>query len=1002
MRLLISLLSVFWLVDSLEAKSNGFFNRITTDDGLASNNVYTVWQDRKGYIWVGTSNGLQRFDGKYFLYFPIEKPKKLPAQPVRQILEDKKGRMWIRYGEEYGIYNPADLSFQSIPLENIEVRFHGEKLWMDSRGNIFVLLRRNKLLVYDPVANIFTDKNLPIILPKGFKPNSIFEDVETGLYWIGCEEGMAVYDSKNKRTYSKTNNPLQLPNLDNEDISTVFHYHIDSKRVHWVVYWSPNQKFIAYDEKTQKYITKSETRDYPPVGEYREIASLLETNEGELWYYGVNMLYQFDERKVTFEPLTHESLNFTEIYYMYEDKEGGIWVASDEGIYHYANYFPDIKYGFFNEGEPKHIFLSLTEIHKKNNPKKEYWITSWGRGLVFLDEEFKEIKLSNFYKDTPNSTEYKQPWCILQDRNTGKVWMGAQSGVLQLVNPETKALENHRLPIFRNSTIRSISQDEVGNIWFTTQRGDLIRFQAGKAVENSSFELIREFKGFSFAHLVDKKNRVWVCTSNNGVYILDGKTGEVIRHIDDKILSSNKQEKITQLNDSIFFFGYDLLNAYNFNSGENRILSYSEGMISNDILHMQTDKDGFLWIYTPIGICRYNYFQNSFTNYSKKDGFGRLERDGNGGVLTEDGRLIFTGYHSLVSFNPSQFNSSIKPDRPSLTNIKLFDNFLFVDSLNTESKRTFSHHQNAFTFYFSTLDFTNQDKLKYFHRLSEIDQDWQLSGQANMAVYSLLPPGRFTLEFRSENEEGMSSPIGFFYFRISPPFYETWWFRLLVGAVFLSIVAVMYRLHINRILAVVNVRNRVARDLHDDMGSTLSTINILSAMAKTKLNTDPVRTSEYISKISDNCQRMMEAMDDIVWSIKPQNDSMDKIIARMREFATNAMEAKDINFRFEIDEDIYKVKLPMDSRRDLFLVFKESVNNLVKYSRCEKAIVHFSLRKGKLHMRVKDYGQGFELNGADSGNGLNNMKRRAQNMGGELTIISELGEGTEVVLDVGI
>lgn len=133
-----------------------------------------------------------------------------------------------------------------------------------------------------------------------------------------------------------------------------------------------------------------------------------------------------------------------------------------------------------------------------------------------------------------------------------------------------------------------------------------------------------------------------------------------------------------------------------------------------------------------------------------------------------------------------------------------------------------------------------------------------------MAVYSLLPPGRYLLEFKSENEERLSSPIGTFYFRVLSPFYETWWFRLLLGIVIIGVIFLIYKLNLNRILAVVNVRNRVARDLHDDMGSTLSTINILSSMAKTKLHTDSVNTSEYLSKISENSQRMMESMDDIV------------------------------------------------------------------------------------------------------------------------------------------
>ncbi|MCC5937117.1 MAG: hypothetical protein JJU34_07535 [Lunatimonas sp.] len=1002
MKSITALCLYFWLVLASAANPLRFFNRITVEDGLASNNVYAVWQDKKGYLWIGTSNGLQRFDGNYFLSFGIEKPQKLPAQPVRQILEDKKGRMWIRYGDSYGIYNPANRSFEAVPFEHKEVRFKGEKLWMDEKGNIYVLLRRNKLLVYDSLRNVFTQDKLPITLPTGYEPNSIFEDAKTGYYWIGCEQGIAVYDPKNDETYHQEYNPLLLPYLNDETIRRVSHVHIDNKRIHRVVYWNPDQHFLAYDELTRTTHSGSEALNHNPSGQYRETVALLETTLGECWYYGVNTLFNFNEESAAFAPYQMESLSFSEVYHLYEDKEGGIWIATDEGIYHNANYAPEITYRVFNEGEPRHLFLAIGEIHPKKSSRIEYWIASWGRGLLFLDQEMHEIQEPNLYRDTPSLKEYQQPWCMMQERNTGLVWVGAQMGILQLVDPDTKQLQNLKLPVFRNSTIRSISQDKADNIWFTTQRGDLIRYRAGLPLENSSFELIREFDGFSFAHVVDQENRVWVCTSNNGVFVLDGNNGDIIRHLDDQILSSNKQEKMLQLNDSIFFFGYDLLNAYNANSGENRILSYSEGLISNDILHMQADRDGFLWIYTPNGICRYNYFQHSFTHFGKKDGFGPLELDGYGGTLTKDGRIIFTGYHSLVSFNPSQFNSSIKPDRPSLTNIKLFDHFLFVDSLNSASKRTFAHDQNAFTFYFSTLTFTNQDKLKYFHRLSGIDEDWQFSGQSSMAVYSLLPPGDYTLEYRSENEEGMSSTIGSFFFRITPPFHESWWFRLLIVTLVLFTLSIMYRLHINRILAVVKVRNRVARDLHDDMGSTLSTINILSSMAKTKIQTDPVKASEYISKITENCQRMMEAMDDIVWSIKPQNDSMDRIIARMREFANQALEAKDIDYHMEVADEVFKVKLPMDARRDLFLIFKESVNNLVKYSKSPKAYIQFSLKKDKLHVCIIDYGQGFDVEKAESGNGLSNMKKRAQTMGGELKISSKKGEGTEVVLTIAV
>src|SRR5690606_33655061 len=378
----------------------------------------------------------------------------------------------------------------------------------------------------------------------------------------------------------------------------------------------------------------------------------------------------------------------------------------------------------------------------------------------------------------PKNIETFQPWVLLQEKKSGMVWVGVQKGGLLIIDPNNLETNIHHFPIFRQSTIRSISQDAFGNIWFTTQRGDLIKYEADKSLTNESFKLIRAFNGYAFAHLVDQQNRVWIGTSDKGVYCLDATTGKELKHLTDKLLSSNKQEKITQLNDSIFFFGHDLLNAYNDKSGENRILSYSEGMISNGIINMQVDLEGYLWVYTPKGLCRYNYYKNSFTHYPPKGGFELLEADGNGGTITADGRIIFTGYQSLAAFNPSQFNNSIKPDRPVLTNIRLFNQYFFADSLNTDEKRTFNHDKNAFTFYFSTLNFTNQEKLKYFHKLSNIDRDWQSGGASNMAVYSLLPPGNYTFEFRSENEEGISSPIGSFVFTIKPPFHETWWFRM--------------------------------------------------------------------------------------------------------------------------------------------------------------------------------------------------------------------------------
>jgi signal transduction histidine kinase len=186
------------------------------------------------------------------------------------------------------------------------------------------------------------------------------------------------------------------------------------------------------------------------------------------------------------------------------------------------------------------------------------------------------------------------------------------------------------------------------------------------------------------------------------------------------------------------------------------------------------------------------------------------------------------------------------------------------------------------------------------------------------------------------------------------------------------------------------------------MGSTLSTINILSSMAKTKIGTDPAKSSEYISKISENSQRMMEAMDDIVWSIKPQNDTMEKLIARMRELANHVLESKDILFTMEVDERVEGMKLSMDARRDLFLIFKEGINNAAKYSRATRLFISFSLDNNLFVLKIKDYGVGFDPQEMHDGNGLENMRKRAANLNGTLSIQSKPGEGTELILKISL
>ena len=207
----------------------------------------------------------------------------------------------------------------------------------------------------------------------------------------------------------------------------------------------------------------------------------------------------------------------------------------------------------------------------------------------------------------------------------------------------------------------------------------------------------------------------------------------------------------------------------------------------------------------------------------------------------------------------------------------------------------------------------------------------------------------------------------------------------------------IYRIRINKILAIQNVRNAISRELHDDVGSTLSSLHMVSSLAKKKLREDPEKTGELLEKITESSERMTGDMQDIVWAVNPMNDSFAQIIARMQKFSAQLCEAKNIELFFTADEKIKLLKLPLKYRTDLFMIFKEAANNLAKYSHATKAYV--GLRKNNHHfiLEIKDDGIGFNVKNTFQGNGLRNMHTRAKSLKGTLSVLSGT-EGTSITL----
>jgi two-component sensor histidine kinase len=286
----------------------------------------------------------------------------------------------------------------------------------------------------------------------------------------------------------------------------------------------------------------------------------------------------------------------------------------------------------------------------------------------------------------------------------------------------------------------------------------------------------------------------------------------------------------------------------------------------------------------------------------------------------------------------------------------------------------------------------------YQFQFKEIDKNWYDYKVQINTYFHEIPGGKYSFIVRQKNNPKISLTIKV---NVRPHVWQKWWFLPSIYIIILLIIgSVFYFLFLYRLRQTVQmrqVRNHIAADLHDEIGATLSGIGILSSLAQKKLD-ESHPSFGLLGRINDDALSIGNTMDDIVWSINPKNDDLESIIARMSRYAAELFDAKDIDYQIVIPENLKEVKLTMEQRRDVYLIFKEAVNNLVKYSKCKNALVEIKVSK-QFELLIRDNGIGFDPMKETNRNGLKNLKSRANDLNGSLEIKSEIGNGTSIKLN---
>jgi signal transduction histidine kinase len=417
-------------------------------------------------------------------------------------------------------------------------------------------------------------------------------------------------------------------------------------------------------------------------------------------------------------------------------------------------------------------------------------------------------------------------------------------------------------------------------------------------------------------------------------------------------------------------------------------------MDASTVSSMCQDKEGDLWINNR-SLIRFNPYTEVFHLYNTHNGLHSMMGINQRIIADADLNIYLTKFEGIEWINKREEDQRISRINLVTEGLEINgDRMLLGYGKHRVQILNLSASQNNLTFFFSAISFDDVADIRYIYKLEGFDRSWNPCENLREARYTNLPPGTYTFTFNVLNHPGYRNAENQLMVIIHPFLWQRWWF-ITSALLFLgSLIYLGYRIRINQLLKVERLRSRIASDLHDDVGSTLSSVSILSDLLDRQVGEGNPR--RMLDSIRNSSRQMMEKLDDIVWVVSPSNDQFRDLGLRLSEYAIPLCETKGIRFEFELDECLSQSRLSVEIRRNLFLIAKEAINNAVKYAGCSRIVISFMMHNQFLTMSMTDNGKGFDPEAPTSRNGVRNMKLRAIAMGSLLEIQSTHGTGTTV------
>ncbi|MHA4810429.1 ligand-binding sensor domain-containing protein [Flavitalea flava] len=1012
------------------------FRNVGINDGLSQSSVVDIAFDSTGFAWFATQDGLNRFDGKEFLIFrknfnDITTPA---GSRLGKVVCHSSGEIWIITSEgrleRLDRYRKVFISVDTLGAERIALPAVS-CFYEDRKHNWWIGTESEGIFLYHPLSGKIKHFNTQSSSPFQIGSNSIhaiFEDKDNQC-WILTDNGLMVCDPltfrfkqfllhTDKDSHSeKEEQPVSCSSICQDQEGSL-----------WVGTYG---KGLFVKRQTDDNFRQSADSLKLPLSLVTQ--TLLADHSHNIWMgtYGSGLFLINTKagsvRHINADKKDPFSLSYDDILCIKEDPNGGIWIGTDGGgISHYDKRLNNFSLWSRNNVPDNIPIEQVRAITTDRN--KGIWIGTSNSGLVYTNKEhsvFRAFQLPPFKKGLTN---YERVVSLMTDRDQ-KIWVGTQGNGLLIIDNASQKIIRHFYPGGKepdglpDHTIWCLLADSGSLVWAGTRNSGLCLLDKNRGLIWQSSE--REGLGKSGENPAEKNIRsltrindslICIGFEKNGFQFLNTRTRRF--YFPGKLFkgSVNQLEGVTL---KCTYYQYPLLWVGTLGQGllacnlaeENFLwITEKQGLPNNTIYSILPDRLGALWMSTNKGICRLSVPNDPgrinpghFSLFTREDGIQGNEFNTGAFHRAADGQFYFGGTSGLTAFYPDSLQLTDQPARVAITGMTINNSPAILDTLITYKKTVhLSYLQNSLSFNLAALDFVLANRFTYLYRLQGHDTGWIDAGTRNFASYTTLPPGHYTFQVKalrqfSDNLE----PITSLSIIIEPPFWRTWWFISCCILAFCWLLYAFYRYRIRQLIRLQTIRERIATDLHDDIGSTLTNIGLLSELSRKNLSR-PEEAGIFLHRISREVESSSQALDDIVWSINTNHDTLEQTVARMRRYAAEIFDAANINYELQLDGQFEQRKLNMEHRRDFFLVFKEAINNIYKHAGASQVLIRIMLEGNRLIMEIKDNGKGFDPSMLTHRNGIKNMRLRMEKWKGTVQIDSVPGGGTRILTGFSI